>query len=102
MLIILLSFLIAIIGQSYDSVMSKTIISLYKSKCDFNKECTLLLDKLNDITGEEMQARIYMVSANIEHNDQKDIWNGIIKSIMNTVTTEINAVKKETMAFKLD
>jgi hypothetical protein len=41
-LIILLNFLIAIISQSYDSVMSTSLQTKYTQRCDLNWECTLL------------------------------------------------------------
>lgn len=41
-LIILLNFLIAIISQSYDSVMTKSIEIVYESRAEFAAETNLL------------------------------------------------------------
>ena len=38
-LVILLNFLIAIISQSYENVMTKLEIFKYKTRVDFNLEC---------------------------------------------------------------
>jgi len=46
-LIILLNFLIAIISQSYDSVMTTSLITKYNQRCDMNWECTLLNEQFN-------------------------------------------------------
>lgn len=42
--IILLNFLIAVISQSYEMVMSQQIISTYLHRCDLNLECLRILD----------------------------------------------------------
>lgn len=46
-LIILLNFLIAIISQSYEMVMTKTSESKYKQRSDLNVECYLVLKYYN-------------------------------------------------------
>ena len=43
-LIVLLNFLIAIISQSYENVMSKQEIYKYQQRVQMNKECLQLLD----------------------------------------------------------
>jgi len=80
--------------------MSRTIVSLYQSKCDFNNECTILSDALNSITGGGIKARIYMVTANIDHNDTNNMWTGFVKTITTSVKSEIIALKKDMMVFK--
>ena len=45
-LIILLNFLIAIISQSYDNVMSKSLEYKYNQRCQMNRECRLILKSL--------------------------------------------------------
>jgi predicted membrane protein len=45
-LIVLLNFLIAIIGQSYDEVMSKEEIDRYNSRCALNIEVAIILDTI--------------------------------------------------------
>ena len=45
-LIVLLNFLIAIIGQSYDEVMSKEEIDRYNSRCALNIEVAIILDSI--------------------------------------------------------
>ena len=42
MVIIMLNFLIAIISQSYEEVMSKTSLSVYTQKCQMNTEYAIL------------------------------------------------------------
>ena len=43
-MIILLNFLIAIISQSYENVMSKSAIFKYKQRAQLNQECLMMLD----------------------------------------------------------
>ena len=95
MLIILLNFLIAIIGQSYDSVMSRNFISLYKSKCGFIKECTIITDMFDSLIGNSNLASVYLLSSSIDHDDSNNEWTGFIKTITSTVKTEISALKSE-------
>ena len=47
MLVIMLNFLIAIISQSYENVMSKSVILKYRQKIQLNFECLLILDFFN-------------------------------------------------------
>ena len=43
-LVVLLNFLIAIISQSYENVMSKSMIFKYRQRVQLNLECLLILD----------------------------------------------------------
>ena len=43
-LIILLNFLIAIISQSYENVMTKLEVFKYKTRVDFNLECLQVME----------------------------------------------------------
>ena len=47
-LIIMLNFLIAVISQTYDQVMSQSQILLYKRKADLNHECRIIKKFIQD------------------------------------------------------
>jgi len=48
-LIILLNFLIAIISQSYDEVMSNEMKTKYEQRCELTWKCTLLIEQGQDM-----------------------------------------------------
>jgi hypothetical protein len=73
-LIVLLNFLIAIIGQSYDEVMSKEEIDRYNSRCDLNIEVAIILDTIKEWTNNkaEKSHRIFYLVANTYHKDDEN------------------------------
>ena len=44
MVIMMLNFLIAIISQSYENVMSQQIVFQYQQKVEMNEECLMILN----------------------------------------------------------
>ena len=83
-LIILLNFLIAIISQSYDSVMAKSIISRYVNRCTTNREHRLNLKAVGMISYQD----IVVVSANCQKSGNEDELEGFVKSIKKYVHKE--------------
>ena len=95
-----MNFLIAIISESYANVMSKTIVSLYASKCDFNEETCILVDAYNKVTGGGIKSRIFILSANIETKNENNQWAGFVRVIKNSIEMEVTSVKKEVIALR--
>lgn len=75
-LIVLLNFLIAIIGQSYDEVMSKEEIDRYQSRVELNIEVAILLDTIREFahTGDhdDPANRVFYLVANTYHKDDEN------------------------------
>ena len=65
MLIMLLNFLIAIISQSYDQVMTSQMVLLYQQRCEFNIECSMVLDFFEELSGREELTKVYVISADL-------------------------------------
>ena len=93
MLIILLNFLIAIIGQSYDSVLGRLTIVRTLQKCEMNIEKMIFIeDESNPLNGrpEEQHKKHGYVWRHmwLAENDSRDrnILNGIVKTMQNHVT----------------
>lgn len=65
MLIMLLNFLIAIISQTYETVISASAIGKYKARCEFNLEVTQIVEIYNSWKGIESIASVFSISAHI-------------------------------------
>lgn len=61
-MIILLNFLIAMVGQSYDNVVAESLYFEYKFKSDLNKECYHIANFLMDYIGKSQD---YFVEFNL-------------------------------------
>lgn len=95
MMIILLNFLIAIISQSYDKVISKSTILLYESKCDFIAETSVLIDSFPGVFGKDFRSQIFILQASTEDEGQTgDDVAGFVKTITKVIKSEIKEVKK--------
>ena len=76
-LIILLNFLIAIISQSYENVMSKLEVFKYKTRADFNLECLQVMEFFGRL---ESFDTLLLVTQNEDVTDANE-WTGIINTI---------------------
>lgn len=94
MLIILLNFLIAIISQSYDSVMTRQEQIVYHARCEFNVECTLISEFISSFTEEEGsgKASILTLSATIETNTGADMM-GLVGPIKAFIKRELGSYR---------
>lgn len=93
MLIMLLNFLIAIISQSYDQVMTNSQVLLYNMRCDFNMECALLYDFYEEFRSAEELGQVYVVSADVNDEQNDNQFTGFVKPIKDLVRTELDALK---------
>ena len=73
----MLNFLIAIISQSYEDVMSKSEIFRYHTRVDLNLECLHVLDFLVTL---DCFDTLLIISQNEEDKDCMQ-WQGIVNSI---------------------
>ena len=94
-LIILLNFLIAIISQSYDEVMSREEVELYNSRCYLNFDISFLVDLLEHFKlRKKRPARIfYIIAKQTKEQDEND-YVGFVRTIKNSVKRQ-NALLKE-------
>jgi len=67
-LIILMNFLIAVISQSYDSVMDTALQTLYSQRCEMNLEIRLMRNKL----GVKIERTMFIISANCTEEENDD------------------------------
>lgn len=83
-LIVLLNFLIAIIGQSYDEVMNAKEINTYISKCDLNSEIALIQDSIRRHLGQmnsSKTCRTFYLVADTSHVDDENDFQGFVRTI---------------------
>jgi hypothetical protein len=88
MLIILLNFLIAIVSQSYDSVMTKSVQVIYDSRAEFAGECELLLSIFR--TKVDAKASTFALRSNPEPAEESNEFSGFVKAIKIYVKSELN------------
>ena len=94
MLIILTNFLIAIISQSYDDVMSKEQIFNYMSKCDLNIEAAILKDAYHNlfVRTEPKPFRLFYVVCAAADGEDGGEFEGFVKTIKNAIKRYANKV----------
>ena len=89
-LIILLNFLIAIISQSYDNVMSKQIMSKYQNRSAINRELRLSMKAV----GLKHKMNVATMSATCSNGgDGDNSWDGFVKTIKKFVKRENYEIK---------
>lgn len=70
-LIILLNFIIAIISQSFEQVMSKSLINMFAQRTQMNQECQMVMRELNL----QYKMDLIILTANTkEDNDVNTEW----------------------------
>jgi hypothetical protein len=77
--IILLNFLVAVISQSYEMVMSQQVISIYLHRCELNLECLRVLHYLGQL--EPINMFTIAASDEVEGSDKNDEWLGFVSEI---------------------
>ena len=96
MLIILLNFLIAIISQSYDAVMTKEMIFLYEARCDYNCETNILLDWFLGLAGQVKRAKVFSLSTPVQGEDMAmNEYTGFVRPLKMYVNQEMVSLKKK-------
>lgn len=75
--IILLNFLIAIISQSFEEVMSKSLNFQYKHSAELNRECQLIRNAFNLRTNYD----IFLLTTASFKQDQNQEWSGFVNAI---------------------
>lgn len=91
-LICLLNFLIAIISQAYDEVMSSQEIDMYRSRCDLNQEVCVLVDYFYPRVAPK---HILYVMANNDHDDAANEFGGMVRGIKQATQKQINALRDD-------
>ena len=95
-LVILLNFLIAIISQSYEDVMSREVITKYGLRSTMNEQCRLIMKALSFSDNVTM----FVLSANNQHEMDGNNWLGFVNTLkkhMNQQTILLNnKLKSET------
>lgn len=99
-LIILLNFLIAIISQSYDEVMSREEINRYQSRCELNGEIALIDDKVKELTqivtdSNNEPSRCFYIVANAYNVVTDNEFLGFVKTIKMTIKRQNKLMKDE-------
>lgn len=85
-LIILLNFLIAIISQSYEEVMSRSMQFQYTYKCILNREIFLLI--------ENPPYPMRVLQSDISKESTSE-WTGFVSEIKKTLKGETSAIKRK-------
>ena len=95
LLIILVNFLIAMVSQSYDSVVSEKQIRIYQSKCYFNSHGSLLRDAyLKLIGGNNTHHDVYVLTCNNDDSmEDSSQFAGFVKSIKEHTHQEMHVMK---------
>lgn len=77
--IILLNFLIAVLSQSYEMVMSKASISTYLHRCELNMECLRVLAHI----GQLQPINMFTIACADSHEGDEggDEWLGFVSEV---------------------
>ena len=101
MMIILLNFLIAIISQSYDMVISQATVSEYQDKLAFNNEIMGVKDQVAHQFGTVEKGNIFLLSSSIQSDEITNPYEGFVKTIKTGTQVEVNRLH-EAMIQKFD
>lgn len=97
--IVLLNFLIAIISQSYEEVMSEEEINRYRSRCELNVEVSILLDKFYSLkygSDNFMKDRLcFYLMADPQLNDDENEFQGFVRTIKNSIKRQNQLLKED-------
>ena len=95
--IILLNFLIAVLSQSYEMVMSKASISTYLHRCELNMECLRVLAHI----GQLQPINMFTIACADSHEGDEggDEWLGFVSEVKkfidkNNKQLKINQTKR--------
>lgn len=103
-LIILLNFLIAIISQSYEQVMTLKIQVKYMHKSELNRECFLFLKTmrlLSDYIPDQGKFNIFYLWSTIGNGEEdENDWLGFVQTLKNVVTQESRKVNSKIDSLK--
>ena len=97
LLIILLNFLIAIISQCYEEVMSQEVINRYQSRSSLNLEIAILIDAIKyrgSSKSEKCNTVLYLM-AHIENGGTSNEFMGFVKTIKTAIKKENKILKEE-------
>ena len=97
MQIILLNFLIAVISQTYERVVSSQVNYTYKDKAEMNEECQLILTTL--YYQGEVKMIVFTYDKSIFSAESNE-WGGIVDSIKQVVDKSSNKVKSKVESFQ--
>ena len=77
--IVLLNFLIALIGQNYEEVMTKKTTYMYQHKCRLNEDCLLFYKDARQLR----DFNTLLIYSNNERADQAvgDTWEGTTQTM---------------------
>ena len=95
MLIILLNFLIAIIGQSYESIMSTAVNNKCIHRAELNKEYSIMVHQLYKIFKLPFGIGFTLVGVDPGTVIDSEDWMGIITGVKRYVKAEIRQSMKE-------
>lgn len=89
--IILLNFLIAVLSQSYEMVMSQATISIYLHRCDLNLECLRVKDHLGLL--EPINMFTIAAADSQEGEENNDEWLGFVSEVKKFIDRNNKQVK---------
>ena len=69
--------------------MNSSLELLYKMRCDFNMECSLIYEFWFELIGRKDYAKIFVISADINENDLSNKFSGFVKPIKELVRSEL-------------
>jgi hypothetical protein len=87
-LVILMNFLIAIIAQSFEEMMSRKTINKYSQRAEMNKECRLNLFSF----GLAPKVECITIQADNSVNESNE-WQGFVHAIKKTLKFEMSLLK---------
>ena len=84
MIVVLLNFLIAVISQTYENIMTQKLHTQYKHKAILNRECRLNLKSL----GMGGYFDSFILSAQTYHDIESEEWLGFVNSIRTDIQSQ--------------
>lgn len=92
----LLNFLIAIVSQSYDSIMDSEMVETTKSKIYMNNEAAIIFDAIDLLfkIKRDVSNVVHIIADMAEYDDNGDDFQGFVRTMKNAMKKEAkNTVK---------
>ena len=98
--IILLNFLIAVISQSYENVMSSKTIKQYQDIAALNKETFQFLNTMGLLAGNELvQKNRILITVEAENENESSEWTGFVSTMKSFIKKSLGNSTRQMQDF---
>ena len=98
--IMLLNFLIAIVSEAYEGVITRKDFYRYRHRCDINKEYLIYYEFFSKYVPcmSRMKSFNCLIVQSEYHGDDLDQWIGMVQKIQNSIEDQGSDVKDHTVS----